>query len=92
MTAKQSPDKKTLGGAKQLFRLPDHDVLALHDECIPGAEAMLKPCILRGRLVQPLPDAATIRARAQAAMSPWPVAGRRTILSPKLEKVNAGLA
>jgi nicotinate phosphoribosyltransferase len=90
-TAKQSPEKSTLAGAKQLFRLPDHDVLALHDECIGGADAILKPYILGGRLVQTMPDAEKIRARAKAAMTPWPIAGRRTELSPRLQQINASV-
>lgn len=91
MTAKHSPEKRTLAGAKQLFRFPDHDVLALHDECISGSEAMLKPCILGGKLVQTLPGVEKIRARAKAGMTPWPTPARRTELSPRLEQANARL-
>jgi len=40
-TSKNSPEKQTLPGAKQLFRYPEHDLLALHDECAGGAEALL---------------------------------------------------
>ena len=89
MTAKHSPEKRTLAGAKQLFRFPDRDVLALSDECISGAEAMLKPYILGGRLVQTLPDVEKIRARAKAGMTPWPTPGRRMDLTKRLEQANA---
>jgi nicotinate phosphoribosyltransferase len=41
-TAKFSEHKETLPGAKQLFRLPDHDVLARSGECCAGnAEAVV---------------------------------------------------
>lgn len=60
-TAKNSPDKATLPGAKQLFRYPEFDLLALQDECAPGAEALLKPVIIGGRLIAPLPSAREIR-------------------------------
>ena len=55
-TAKWSEDKASLPGAKQLFRFPDHDVLALASEsCPPGAEALLRPVILKGQLVEQPP-------------------------------------
>ncbi len=87
-TAKRSPEKSTLSGGKQLFRYPDHDILTLHDECVSGAEAMLKPWIIGGRLIETLPSAEKIRARASASITPWPTPGRRTELSPRLEAVN----
>jgi nicotinate phosphoribosyltransferase len=55
-TAKWSEDKASLPGAKQLFRFPDHDVLALAEEpCPPGAEALLLPVIRKGQLVKQPP-------------------------------------
>ncbi len=71
-TAKNSPDKRTLPGAKQLFRFPDYDLLALQNECATGSEAMLKPLIIGGNLIEPLPAASEIRERAQSALTPWP--------------------
>jgi len=64
-TAKNSPDKRTLPGAKQLFRYPEHDLLGLHDECAGGAEALLKPYIIGGNLIRPLPSIEKIRQRAR---------------------------
>lgn len=90
-TAKSSPDKQTLPGAKQLFRLPDHDILALSHECSNGAEAMLKPLIIGGHLIAPLPATEEIRRRAQAALTPWPSAKRRTARSAALEKLDEEL-
>jgi nicotinate phosphoribosyltransferase len=93
-TAKNSPDKRTLPGAKQLFRFPDYDLLALESECATGSEAMLKPLIVGGNLIEPLPDAFAIRERAQAALTPWPKR-RHTKHSRRLERldeeVRAGL-
>jgi len=41
----------SLPGAKQLFRFPGHDVLALAEEpCPDGAEALLRTVILKGQL------------------------------------------
>src|SRR4029077_12678032 len=51
-TAKWSEDKTSLPGAKQLYRFPDRDVLALASEPRPqGAEPVLRPVILKGQLV-----------------------------------------
>lgn len=84
-TAKSSEDKRTLPGAKQLFRHPDHDVLGLSDENVTGAEALLQPVILEGRLVRPLPMVEDARARAAAGLKPWPQGRRRTLHTPALE-------
>ena len=64
-TAKMSHDKTTLPGAKQLFRFDGHDILARSGECSNG-QAMLRPVVLGGNLVEPLPDLNTARARAAA--------------------------
>jgi nicotinate phosphoribosyltransferase len=90
-TAKSSPDKQTLPGAKQLFRFPDHDLLALQHECAAGSEAMLRPVIIGGRLVEPLPTTEEIRHRAMASLTPWPSASRRTEHSALLEKLDEEL-
>lgn len=70
-TAKYSEDKISLPGAKQVFRFPDHDVLARSGECSPG-EPLLRPVILGGRLVEPLADLKAGRARAAAAIEKLP--------------------
>jgi nicotinate phosphoribosyltransferase len=84
-TAKHSPEKQTLPGAKQLFRFEDFDLLALHDECAPHSEALLKPYVINGELVGKLPEAMQIRERAARNLKPWPTAERRTELSHELE-------
>ena len=87
-TSKNSSAKRTLPGAKQLFRYPEHDLLALHTECAAGSEAMLKPLIIGGRLLEPLPSVGEIRNRAAASLDPWPSAPRRTNHSMQLEKLD----
>ena len=79
-TAKLSEDKHSLPGAKQIFRYADHDQLARSTECPscpPGsepAEALLRPVILGGRLVEPLPTAAEARANAAERLAQLPAA------------------
>lgn len=77
-TLKLSEDKHTLPGAKQIFRYADHDVLARASECPscpPGAapaEALLRPVILGGQLLEPLPSAAEARAHAAECLARLP--------------------
>jgi len=71
-TAKFSEDKETLPGAKQLFRLPDRDVLARAAECCAGSEALLQPVILGGNLVEELPGVNAARARAAESIARLP--------------------
>ena len=100
-TTKLSEEKHTLPGAKQIFRFPDHDVIGLADECYScersDVEALQRPVILGGRLVEPLPTAAQARERAAASLArlpahclslfeakdPW-----RVELSPELMKLD----
>ena len=83
-TAKHSAEKGTVPGAKQLFRYPDYDLLALHDECAEGAEALLQPVILDGQLVEPLPSLKEIRERVK-----WPGGPRFMKRSEALENLMA---
>ena len=63
--AKRSESKITLPGVKQIFRFPDRDVVGLASEpCPEGAEALLRPVILGGELVEELPGLESARARA----------------------------
>lgn len=72
-TAKYSEEKATIPGAKQVFRYAHHDVLGRAGECpAPDCEALLKPLILGGKLVQPLPSATEARTRARAALDRMP--------------------
>jgi nicotinate phosphoribosyltransferase len=84
-TAKFSADKISVPGAKQIFRDEARDVIARSGECGKG-EALLRPVILGGRLVEPLATLEQARARAAQcvaklppalrqleAVEPWPV-------------------
>lgn len=81
-TAKLSEDKYTLPGAKQVFRYRDHDEIARSVECpnCPSGEpveALLRPVMLNGRLVAPLPGVDEARARAAEALARLPETCRR---------------
>jgi nicotinate phosphoribosyltransferase len=84
-TAKFSADKATLPGSKQLFRIEDRDILARSGECDRG-EALLRPVVLNGQLLEPLPTLEAARTRAAESLAklparlreletvdPWPV-------------------
>lgn len=71
-TAKFSENKATLPGAKQIFRLPDRDVLGRAAECCGQSEALLRPVILGGKLIEPLPDARAAQCRALDSIAKLP--------------------
>jgi len=83
--AKRSLDKETRPGAKQVWRVVDHetvtDTIALVDEEPPaGAKALLKPVVRKGKLVKelpPLPDIQRRCAQEIAAMPDGVLAGER---------------
>lgn len=87
-TAKFSEGKRTLAGAKQVFRLADHDVVGCSWECLgcqegaPAAEALLRPVILNGVLVEQLPDVHHARRRALDRIQHLPSA-LRTLFESK---------
>jgi nicotinate phosphoribosyltransferase len=68
---KLSSRKATLPGRKQVWRLADRDVLALHDEDIPGGRPLLRQVMAAGRRVdrEPLDD---IRSRAMSSIDALP--------------------
>ncbi|MBZ5609627.1 MAG: nicotinate phosphoribosyltransferase [Acidobacteriia bacterium] len=82
VTAKFSEDKHTLPGAKQVFRLAGHDVIACSWECIgcspgePEARALLRPVLLGGKLVEPLPGVTATRQYAAESIKRLPTAIR----------------
>ena len=79
-TAKLSEDKTSLPGAKQVFRHPDHDVVARSGECNLG-RPLLRPILLGGELVEPLPDLKATRAYAAESLR---------ALAPALRQLEAG--
>jgi nicotinate phosphoribosyltransferase len=74
-TAKLSEDKASLPGSKQIFRDGERDVLARSGECGKG-EALMRPVMLGGRLIEPLPDLERARARARESIAGLPPALR----------------
>jgi nicotinate phosphoribosyltransferase len=75
-TAKYSEDKSSLPGAKQVFRDVARDVVARSGECGKG-EALLRPMILGGRLIEPLPALSQSRERAAQSIAKLPPALRQ---------------
>jgi nicotinate phosphoribosyltransferase len=81
-TAKLSAEKHTRPGAKQVFRYADHDVVGCSWECLgrgddaTPVEALLRPVMLNGELVEPLPDAHSAKAYAAEALRRLPKATR----------------
>jgi nicotinate phosphoribosyltransferase len=90
-TAKYADGKGSLPGSKQLFREKTRDILARSGECGTG-EALLRPIILGGHLIEPLPTVDQTRARVAESLShlpddwrsldpadPWPVLQSREL-------------
>lgn len=75
-TAKYSPDKNTMPGAKQVFRFADRDVIGLMTECLgcgdDEAQALLKPVMLNGHQIQTLPSARNARAYRERSIRALP--------------------
>jgi len=73
-TAKFSGEKSTLPGAKQIYRYPDRDVVALYTECNADfkGEPLIRPMVMNGELVEPSPSSANIRKYAQSAIAALP--------------------
>ena len=84
-TAKFSDEKPSYPGSKQIFRDTARDVIARSGECGRG-EALLRPILLGGRLLEPLPTIEQARQRAAGSIAklpdslrqldqaePWPV-------------------
>jgi len=82
VTAKFSEDKHTLPGAKQVFRFSTHDTVACSWECLgcgPGedeARALLRPVLVGGKLVEPLPEVTAARDYAAESIQRLPTAIR----------------
>jgi nicotinate phosphoribosyltransferase len=75
-TAKFSDDKTSQPGSKQVFRDTARDVIARSGECGRG-EALLRPIMLGGRLIEPLPTLDQARQRAVESLAKLPAALRQ---------------
>jgi nicotinate phosphoribosyltransferase len=104
---KLSHDKQTLPGAKQIFRAGDHDVLARATECIAcveggtSCEALQRPVIIAGQLVESLPAIAEARRYASESLSRLPATclslfaaehAWRVQISPELAALNESVS
>jgi nicotinate phosphoribosyltransferase len=89
-TAKYSPDKQTLPGAKQVFRYATRDVVGCAGECSPAGgnpEALLRPVIVNGELVEPLATATEARDFCVDALRRVQRPGHRVEYSAELLRV-----
>jgi nicotinate phosphoribosyltransferase len=75
-TAKFSDDKTSCPGSKQVFRDTARDVIARSGECGRG-EALLRPIMLGGRLIEPLPTLEQSRQRAAESVAKLPATLRQ---------------
>jgi len=73
-TAKFSGEKSTLPGAKQIYRYPSCDVVALYSECNSDfqGEPLLRPVISAGVAVEAPPPIAKLRENAKSAIAALP--------------------
>jgi nicotinate phosphoribosyltransferase len=79
---KLSPGKVSQPGAKQVYRGPGGDVLALRGEpAPPGCEPLLRPVMRHGRRLAPAESLATAQRRCAADLSRLPP-GARTLRAP----------
>jgi nicotinate phosphoribosyltransferase len=90
-TAKYSEEKISRPGAKQIFREAARDVVARSGECGKG-EALVRPVMLGGQLIEPLPTVEQARRRAGESLTkvppplrqlevadPWPIVWSREL-------------
>ena len=97
-TAKFSEDKHTWPAAKQVFRFANHDVIGCSWECIgchdgeAVARALLRPVVLKGNLVEPLPVLADARLYASESIRKLPLATRSLFDTDQKYRVEASTA
>lgn len=75
-TAKFSDEKSTLPGAKQIYRYPGRDVVALYSECNSDfqGEPLVRPIVIGGELIEPSPSTAALRSYAMSRIAALPKA------------------
>ena len=64
----------TLPAAKQVYRYPDRDVIALYNECNGEfkGEPLLRPILAQGEMIEPFPPITESRTRTATAVSHLP--------------------
>lgn len=89
-TAKYSIERLIMPGAKQVFRYAGRDVIGCSMECSPDPratekpEALLKPLILEGHPLEPIPTAEQAREHAAASRAAFDPLQHKMFYSPEL--------
>lgn len=84
-TAKYSEEKHTRPGSKQVFRYANRDLVGCAWECPPvdgPTEALLRPVMVQGELLEPLPDVHEARQNAIDSLKRLPHA-LRSLYAPE---------
>lgn len=73
-TAKFSDEKSTLPATKQIYRYSTYDMVALASECNSDyrGEPLLRPIVVNGELVEPLPSIEKVRSHSASCVSELP--------------------
>ena len=88
--SKHSEGKRTLPGAKQVFRFADRDVVGLQTEAVPvGAERLLKQVIVRGEAIVDEKNIRRIQEYARQQIADYGRPGRQVELSASLSALAA---
>ena len=88
--SKHSEGKRTVPGWKQVFRLPDRDIVGLHGDKPPaGSQTLLCPVIVAGQTVVDEKNIRRIQAYARAQIAAYGKPGRRIELSESLARLAA---
>lgn len=88
--SKHSEGKRSLPGAKQVFRLPDRDIVGLQsEEAPPGAERLLRHVIASGQAIVDEKNIRRIQDYARRQIANYGKANRRVELSVSLTHLAA---
>lgn len=80
---KLADQKVTLPGRKQVFRLEDRDLLALHDEEVPGGRPLLGQVMKDGHRLNPSEPLDIVRERCRSTLDALPSALRSLEPTPE---------
>jgi nicotinate phosphoribosyltransferase len=86
--SKLSASKRTLPGAKQVFRFADRDVVGLQGEEMAGAEKLLKPVVLGGEAIVDEKNVRRIQEYARRQIAEYGKPGRVVELSASLKELS----
>ncbi len=88
--SKHSEGKRTLPGAKQVFRFADRDVVGLQAEAVPaGAERLLKQVVVQGEAIVDEKNIRRIQDYARQQVADFGRPGRKVELSASLSALAA---